>query len=198
MTEENIYQNALAHAIEEAANSQIAVREHLNRLAFMKSERVFNECIGKDFESEDLKGIVKAIAVGYETKDDVFKLTKYNSTDNAIQIKVVFAVDVQSLIDSKRKQLTQAERKDLKEIQYMRKDADNCRKNPWYGSYNPYRSCKVETFQRIQDDFENRKNALKVLEVATWYYNLSQVLADDFIRRGLAYGHQTICRTLDK
>lgn len=149
MTEENIYQNALAHAIEEAANSQIAVREHLNRLAFMKSERVFNECIGKEFESEDLKGIVKAIAVGYETKDDVFKLTKYNSTDNAIQIKVVFAVDVQSLIDSKRKQLTQAERKDLKEIQYMRKDADCCRKNPWYGSYSSYRSCKVETFQRI-------------------------------------------------
>ena len=198
MTEENIYQNALAHAIEEAANSQIAVREHLNRLAFMKSERVFNECIGKEFESEDLKGIVKAIAVGYETKDDVFKLTKYNSTDNAIQIKVVFAVDVQSLIDSKRKQLTLAERKDLKEIQHMRKDADDCRKNPWYGSYSPYRSNKVETFERIQRDFNNRKNALKVLDVATWSYNLSQVLADDFIRRGLAYDHQTICGILDK
>ena len=198
MTEENIYQNALAHAIEEAANSQIAVREHLNRLAFMKSERVFNDCIGKEFESEDLKGIVKAIAVGYETKDDVFKLARYNNTDNAIQIKVVFAVDVQSLIDSKRKQLTQAERKDLKEIRIMREDADCCRKNPWYGSYNSYRSCKVETFQRIQSDFENRKNALKVLEIATWSYNLSQVLADDFIRRGLTYDHQTICSTLDK
>ena len=198
MTEENIYQNALANAIEQAANSQIAVREHLNRLAFMKSERVFNECIGKEFESEDLKGIVKAIAVGYETKDDVFKLAKYNRTDNAIQIKVVFAVDVQSLIDSKRKQLTQAERKDLKEIQHMRKDADYCRKNPWYGSYSSYRNCKVETFERIQRDFNDRKNALKVLKVVTWSYNLSQVLADDFIRRGLTYDHQTICGILDK
>lgn len=198
MTEEKIYQNALANAIEQAANSQIAVREHLNRLAFMKSERVFNECIGKEFEFEDLKGIVKVIAVGYETKDDVFKLAKYNRTDNAIQIKVVFAVDVQSLIDSKRKQLTQAERKDLKEIQDMRKDADFCRKNPCYGSYSSCHNCNVLTFERIQRDFNDRKNALKVLEVVTWSYNLSKVLDDDFIRIGLTHDHKTICNTLDK
>lgn len=198
MTEENIYQNALANAIEQAANSQIAVHVHLNRLAFMKSERVFKECIGKEFQSEVLKGIVKAISVGYETKEDVFKLARYNSTDNAIKIKVVFAVDVQSLIDSKRKQLTQAERKDLKEIQQMRKDADYCRKNPWYRSFSPHCNCKVETFERIQYSFNDRKNALKVLEIATWSYSLSQVLADDFIRRGLTYDHQTVCDTIDK
>lgn len=197
MTEENIYQKALVNAIEQAANSQIAVREHLQRLAFMKSERVFNECIGKEFQSKNLKGTVKAIAVGYETKDDVFKLAKYNTTDDAIRIKVVFAVDVQSLIESKRKQLTLAERKDLKEIQSMRKDADYCRKNTWYGCYSSYRSCKVDMFQRIQSDFENRKNALKVLDIVIWSYSLSKVLADDFIRRGLSYNNQTLCEIID-
>ena len=123
MKEEGIYQKALATAIEQAANSQLAVKEHLRRLAFMKAERAWKECIGNEYESEEL-GTVKAVAVGFKTKNDIFKLERYNNTENAISVFVVFAVDVQSLIDNKRKQLTDAERKSLKEIKSIRKDAD--------------------------------------------------------------------------
>ena len=194
MKEEGIYQRALATAIEQAANSQLAVKEHLRRLAFMKAERAWKECIGNEYESEEL-GTVKAVAVGFRTKDDIFKLERYNNTENAISVFVVFAVDVQSLIDNKRKQLTDAERKSLKEIKSIRNDADYCKKNPWYSQYSEYRSCKIDTFQRINDDFRNRKNALKVLDIAQWTWSLSDVLEDSFIEKGMDYDHQTICKS---
>ena len=195
MKEEGIYQRALATAIEQAANSQLAVKEHLRRLAFMKAERAWKECIGNEYESEELGGTVKAVAVGFKTKDDIFKLERYNNTENAISVFVVFAVDVQSLIDNKHKQLTDAERKSLKEIKSIRKDADYCKKNPWYSQYSEYRSCKIDTFQRINDDFRNRKNALKVLDIAQWTWSLSDVLEDSFIEKGMDYDHQTICKS---
>ena len=86
--EEGIYQRALATAIEQAANSQLAVKEHLRRLAFMKAERAWKECIGNEYESKEL-GTVKAVAVGFKTKDDIFKLERYNNTENAISVFVV-------------------------------------------------------------------------------------------------------------
>lgn len=194
MKEEGIYQRALATAIEQAANSQLAVKEHLRRLAFMKAERAWKECIGNEYESEEL-GTVKAVAVGFKTKDDIFKLERYNNTENAISVFVVFAVDVQSLIDNKRKQLTNAERKSLKEINSIRREADYCKKNPLYSQFSESRSCKIDTFQRINDDFRNRKNALKVLDIAQWSWSLSEVLADSFIEKGMNYDRQMICKS---
>jgi hypothetical protein len=191
MKEEGIYQRALATAIEQAANSQLAVKEHLRRLAFMKAERTWKECIGNEYESEEL-GTVKAVAVGFITKDDIFKLERYNNTENAISVFVVFAVDVQSLIDNKRKQLTAAERKSLREIKKIRNDVDYCKKNPWYSQYSEQRCCKIDTFKRINDQFRIRKNALKVLEIAQWKWSLSEVLEDSFIEKGMDYDHQKI------
>ena len=195
MKEESIYQQALAHAIEQAANSQIAVSEHLRRLAFMKAERVFMECIGYEYDGGKI-GTAKVIAVGYKTNDSVFQLDKYNNTKKAVAITVVFAADVDALIESKLKQLTAAERKDLKEIKSMRKDADYCKKNPWYREFSKARCCEVEKFRRINDGFGNRKNALKVLELATWTYSLSEVLSEKFIDEGMNYNGQTICSTI--
>ena len=193
MTEEGIYQRALATAIEQAANSQLAVKEHLKRLAFMKAERAWKECIGNEYESEELGTVkVKAVAVGFRIKDDIFKLERYNNTEDAISVFIVFAVDVQSLIDNKRKQLTDAERMSLKEIKRIRKDADYCKKNPWYSQYSEQRCCKIDTFQRINEGFRNRKNALKVLEIAQWKWSLSEVLEDSFIEKGMDYDHQKI------
>lgn len=194
MKEEGIYQRALATAIEQAANSQLAVKEHLRRLAFMKAERAWKECIGNEYENKEL-GTVKAVAVGFRTKDNIFKLDRYNNTEDAISVFVVLAVDVQSLIDSKRKQLTDAERKSLKEINSIRKTADYCKKNPWYSQYSEYMSCKIDTFERIDDGFRNRKNALKVLDIAQWTWSLSDVLEDSFIEKGMDYDHQTICKS---
>jgi hypothetical protein len=194
MKEEGIYQRALATAIEQAANSQLAVKEHLRRLAFMKAERAWKECIGNEYESEEL-GTVKAVAVGFKTKDDIFKLERYNNTEDAIIVFIVFAVDVQSLIDNKRKQLTDAERKSLKEIKSIRNEADYCKNNPWYSQYSESRSCKIDTFQRINDDFRKRKNKLKVLDIAQWSWSLSDVLADSFIEKGMNYDRQMICKS---
>ena len=194
MKEEGIYQRALATAIEQAANSQLAVKEHLRRLAFMKAERAWKECIGNEYESEEL-GTVKAVAVGFRTKNDVFELGRYNSTENAITVFVAFAVDVQSLIDNKRKQLTDAERKDLRKIKRIRNDADYYKKNPWYSQYSEYKNCEIDVFNRINDDFRHRKNALKVLDIAHWTWSLSDVLEDSFIEKGMDYDHQTICKS---
>lgn len=197
MTEENIYQKALANAIEQAANSQIAVREHLRRLAFMKSERIYKACIGNEYQSREL-GTVKAVAVGYEIKENVFVLTRYNTTRDAIRIKIVFAADVQALLDSKRKQLTDAERKGLKEMQEIRRGADYIRNNSWYRPYPGDPEGKVTRFERIDSEFRNRKNALKVLEIATWEWDLSDVLEDDFTEQGLLYDGQSISSDEDK
>ena len=194
MKEEGIYQRALANAIEQAANSQLAVKEHLRRLAFMKAERAWKECIGNEYESDEL-GKVKAVAVGFETKNDVFELGRYNNTENAITVFVVLAVDVQSLIDNKRKQLTDAERKDLKKIKRIRNEADYCKEHPFYSQYSEYKNCVIHTFERINDDFRNRKNALKVLEIAQWTWSLSDVLEDNFIEKGMNYDHQPICKS---
>ena len=196
MTEVNIYQKALANAIEQAANSQIAVREHLRRLAFMKSECIYKACIGNEYKSKKL-GTVKAVAVGYEIKENVFELTRYNTTRNAIRIKIVFAADVQALLDSKRKQLTDTERKGLKEMQEIRRDADYSKKNLWYRSYTGDPEGKVTKFERMDADFRNRKNALKVLEIATWEWDLSAVMKDDFMERGLNYDGQSIVGSED-
>jgi hypothetical protein len=193
MKEEEIYQRALATAIEQAANSQLAVKEHLKRLAFMKAERAWKECIGNEYESEELGKVkVKAVAVGFRIKDDIFKLERYNNTEDAISVFIVFAVDVQSLIDNKRKQLTAVERKSLREIKKIRNDADYCKKNPWYSQYSEQRCCKIDTFKRINDQFLYRKNALKVLEIAQWKWSLSEVLEDSFIEKGMDYDHQKI------
>lgn len=195
MTEANIYQKALANAIEQAANSQIAVREHLRRLAFMMSERIYKACIGNEYQSEEL-GTVKAVAVDYEIKENVFELTRYNTTRDAIRIKIVFAADVQALLDSKRKQLTDTERKGLKEIKDIRRDADNIKKNNWCRIYREDGS--VKRFERMDSDFRNRKNALKVLEIATWVWDLSDVLEDDFTGKGLDYDGQSIVGSEDE
>lgn len=195
MTEANIYQKALANAIEQAANSQVAVREHLRRLAFMKSECIYKACIGNEYQSEEL-GTAKAVAVGYEIKENVFELTRYNTTRNAISIKIVFAADVQALLDSKRKQLTDAERKGLKEIKDIRRDADLSKMNSWYRVFREDDS--VKRFERMDSDFRNRKNALKVLEIATWEWDLSNVLEDDFVGRGLNYDGQSIVGSEDE
>ena len=88
MKEENIYQQALAHAIEQAANSQIAVSEHLRRLAFMKAERVFKESIGNEYESRDI-GTAKVIAVGCDTKKRVFELDQYNNTKDGVRPLII-------------------------------------------------------------------------------------------------------------
>jgi len=197
MTEANIYQKALTNAIEQAANSQIAVREHLRRLAFMKSERIYEACIGNEYQSRAL-GTVKAVAVGYEIKENVFELTRYNTTRNAIIIKIVFAADVQALLDSKRKQLTDAERKGLKEMQDIRRNADYSKKNLWYRPYTGDPEGKVTRFENMDSAFRNRKNALKVLEIVTWYWSLSAVMKDDFMERGLNYDGQSIVWSKDK
>ena len=195
MTEVNIYQKALANAIEQAANSQVAVREHLRRLAFMKSERIYKACIGNDYQSKTI-GTAKAVAVGYEIKENVFELTRYSTTRNAIRIKIVFAADVQALLDSKRKQLTDAERKGLKEIKDIRRDADLSKENRWYRVFREDDS--VKRFERMDSDFRNRKNALKVLEIATWEWDLSDVLEDDFVEKGLDYDGQSIIGSEDE
>jgi len=191
MIEANIYQKALANAIEQAANSQIAVREHLRRLAFMKSERIYKACIGNDYQSKTI-GTAKAVAVGYEIKENVFELTRYNTTRNAIVMKIVFAADVQALLDSKRKQLTDAERKELKEVQEIRRNADYSKKSLWYRPYSGDPEGKVTRFERIDSNFRNLKNALKVLEIATWYWDLSAVMKDSFMDQGLRYNGQSI------
>lgn len=196
MTEANIYQKALANAIEQAANSQVAVREHLRRLAFMKSECIYKACIGNEYQSRAL-GTVKAVAVGYEIKENVFELTRYNTTRNAISTKIVFAADVQALLDSKRKQLTDAERKGLKEMQDIRRNADFSKKNLWYRPYAGDPEGKVTRFENMNSDFRNRKNALKVLEIATWRWDLSDVLEDDFMGKGLDYNGQSIVGSED-
>lgn len=195
MKEENIYQQALAHAIEQAANSQTAVSEHLRRLAFMKAERVFKESIGNEYESRGI-GTAKVIAVGYDTKKRVFHLDQYNNTKDAVTITVVFAADVDALIESKRKQLTPAERKDLKAIKSMRKDANYAKTNPWFREYCESRCSEVEKFRHIDNSFRSRKNALKVLELATWTYSLTEVLHEHFIDRGMDYNGQIICSTI--
>ena len=197
MTEANIYQKALANAIEQAANSQIAVREHLRRLAFLKSERIYKACIGNEYQSKKL-GTIKAVAVGYEIKEDAFELPRYNTTRCAIRIKIVFAADVQALLDSKRKQLTDAERKGLKEIQEIRRNADYSKKNPWYRPYTGDLDGKVTMLERMDSDFRTRKNALKVLEIATWEWDLSAVMKDDFMERGLNYDGQSFVRREDE
>ena len=191
MTETGIYQKALAAAIEQAANSQLAVKEHLRRLAFMKAERVYKECIGNELENEK-RGTVKVIAVGYWTKKDVFELGEYNSTNKALQITVVLAADVQPLIDSKRKQLTKAERLELKKIQLFRKSADFYKNNPGISQYYEKYNDDVEHLRCANSEFRNRKNKLRVLDIATWTWSLTDILKDDFIEGGMIYNGDQI------
>ena len=188
MKEEGIYQKALADAIEQEVNANAAIKENLRRLAYIKARDLYMNCIGKDFESEEL-GTVKVVAVSYETGYNVTDLERV--FDKALEISVAFAVDVQSILDNKRKKLTDGERKDLKRILEFRQKAERCKKFNWLTYYDIDRKDNKE-LKNIDEKLRERKNSLNVLEIATWSWNLTEVLAEDFIDRSMNYDGQTL------
>jgi hypothetical protein len=196
MTELSIYQTALGNAIEQATNSQLAVKEYIRRLASMKAEIIYSACIGKEYENEEL-GTVKVIDVSFWTNERCYDFDYRTKDDPAIQIKMAFAIDVKSIIESKRRKLTEAERNDLKNIQKRREKADFCQKNRWCSKYNDYSDERINDYYRMKDSFYNRKNKLKVIDIAVWSYNLSEILSTFFLKTGLIYENQEMIRSFE-
>lgn len=195
MKEENIYQQALADAITQQINAEKAVKEHLERLAVMKAEKVYRACIGKQFRSEDLGYKVTVIAVGYHISEDIWKTNGWYriSGKDMVQIKIAFAVDVENVLGSK-KGVTETERKQLKKI---KSKVDNVisfreydKKFYRYSSYDPQ---DYDEIYEIKSSLEDLKNKLKVIDAAVWSYSISDVLSDNFLEKGMSYDGQTIC-----
>ena len=105
MKEENIYQKGLINSIENTINGVVSCKEYLERLASMKADKVFCDCIGRKFRSDDLKQVVIAVAVGYEIKSRIWESDRYDN--DAIVIKIGFVTDVDSILSSKSRLLKQ-------------------------------------------------------------------------------------------
>lgn len=196
MKEETIYQQALAKAIEQTANGQMAVTEYIKRLALMKAQHAFDGCIGKTYNSSRLKTEVMAVAVGYRIKDSVWKKNRYDDNqEDVVTVNIAFAADVTPLLESKRKQLTDAERKHLKEIQRKRKHAKEAIENDyrWYRHVDPAAYKEVSDAQ--QELYYRLKNKLNVIDIASWSWSLTDILRDDFLQKGMNYNYQTICES---
>ena len=197
MKEETIYQQALAKAIEQTANGQMAVTEYIKRLALMKAQQAYDGCIGSTYTSRRLKCEVMAVAVGYETKDCVWKNERYyNNKENVITVWIAFATDVTPLLESKRKQLTDAERKHLKTIQSKRKYALKAKESEyeWYHRLDPREYNEMNGIR--SDLYYKLKNKLNVIDIASWTWNLTDILRDDFLKKGMSYdNYQSICKS---
>ena len=195
MKEETIYQQALAKAIEQTANGQMAVTEYITRLALMKAQQAYDGCIGSTYTSSRLKCEVMAVAVGYEVKDRVWKKERYDDNQkNVITVMIAFAADVTPLLESKRKQLTDAERKHLNTIQSKRKHALKAKESEygWYRCVDPREYNEMNDIQ--QNLYYNLKNKLNVIDTAQWTWNLTDILRDDFLKKGMSYNnYQSIC-----
>lgn len=196
MKEETIYQQALAKAIEQTVNGQMAVTEYITRLARMKAQQAYDGCIGMTFTSKYLKCEAMAVAVDYKIKDRVWEKDRYDDNqDNVVTVYIAFAADVTPLLESKRKQLTEAERKYLKKIQAKRKRAVAAKESKHY----LYRRMNPDDYKEMEDArkelFYILKNNLKVIETASWTWSLTEIMRENFLQKGMNYYNQTICES---
>ena len=188
-----IYQQALVRAIEQTANGQLAVTEYLTRLAQMKALQVYDYCMGKTFRSEEMKCEVMPVAVSYRIRNSVWDRGRcYSKYDRQIiYIEIAFVADVGSILESKRRQLTDAERKYLKELKKHRCESKDAAKGSWWR-----RGADSEAYERVISigrKLEELKSKLKVVESAEWTWELSDITSDMFMKKGMSYDGQTIC-----
>lgn len=198
MNKQEMYQQALTKAIEQAINGKNAVAEYTSRLAEMKAEQILMGSLGKEFACKGLDCRGRLVAVGYEAKLAYWDRDSYSHIEEtAFIITLWFARDVTDMIEAKG--VTDAEKRELKSVQRRY----NCvRKggyfNHYYGKSIAAEENKVaEAMKNTWNNLISLKNEIKALTSATFYYSLENVLADDFMKIVLSYDGQSIlCRPL--
>jgi hypothetical protein len=199
MNKQEMYQQALTRAIEQAINGKNAVAEYTSRLAEMKAEQILKGSLGKDFACKELDCRGRLVAVGYEAKREYWNRDDYAfREETALIITLWFARDVTDMIEAKG--VTDAEKRELKSVQrrynYVKKggcfDHYYCS-----GSIADSENKVAEAMKKTWSNLNSLKNEIKALTSATYYYSLEKVLADDFMKIGLSYDGQSIlCRPL--
>ena len=198
MNKQEMYQQALAKAIEQAINGKNAVAEYTSRLAEMKAEQILMGSLGKEFACKGLDCRGRLVAVGYEAKSEYWDRDSYSCREEtALTITLWFARDVTDMIEAKG--VTDAEKRELKSIQrrYNHVKKGGCFDHYYSKSIAVSENEVAEAMENIRNNLNSLKNGIKALTSATYYYSLEKVLADDFMKIGLSYDGQSIlCRPL--
>lgn len=199
MNKQEMYQQALTKAIEQAINGKNAVAEYTSRLAEMKAEQILIGSLGKEFACKELDCRARLVAVGYEAKREYWDRNSYACREEtALTITLLFARDVTDMIEAKG--VTDAEKRELKSVQ---RRYNHVKKGGCFDHYYCSSSIAVsenevaEAMKNTLNNLSSLKNGIKALTSATYYYSLEKVLADDFMKIGLSYDGQSIlCRPL--
>jgi hypothetical protein len=198
MNKQEMYQQALTKAIEQAINSKNAVAEYTSRLAEMKAEQILIGSLGKEFACKELDCRARLVAVGYEAKREYWDRDSYACREEtALTITLLFARDVTDMIEAKG--VTDAEKRELKSVQrrYNRVKKGGCFDHYYSKSIAVGENEVAEAMKNTWTNLNSLKNEIKALTSATYYYSLENVLADDFMKIGLSYNGQSIlCRQL--
>ena len=192
MKESEIYQQHLAESVAQVINWQGGVTEYLTRLAEMKAKRIWQSNVGKVFKSEELKEDVMVVAVGFKIHDDIWK-SNSSWKEYAIIVKIAFVKDVNPILQNKRKKITDKERKYLKRLQEMREMVIDQTYTKYHNYSRYYSTSKLyDEVKGIQDDIEYLKNNIKAVDTAEWSWSLEDILAQDFLTKGINYDNQTL------
>jgi len=198
MNKQEMYQQALTRAIEQAINGKNAVAEYTSRLAEMKAEQILMGSLGKEFECKELDCRARLVAVGYDVKREYWDRDSYACREEtALTITLLFARDVTDMIEAKG--VTDAEKRELKSVQrrYNRVKKGGCFDHYYSKSIAVSENEVAEAMKNTWTNLNSLKNGIKALTSATYYYSLEKVLADDFMKIGLSYNGQSIlCRQL--
>lgn len=192
MNKQEMYQQALAKAVEQAVNGKNAVREYVTRLAQMKVEQILRKRLGKEFECKELEGCACLVAVGYNVKDDFWDSDSYAYNSYVIALEVWFAKDVTELLGQKG--VTDAEKEVLKVILRRYKEAGRSTYfNYYHGKDVPIGEQKhADNMREALNKLQQLKNNLQVATVGYYYFDFDKVMRDDFMQRGLSYNGQSI------
>jgi len=192
MNKQEMYQQALAKAVEQAVNGKNAVREYVTRLAQMKVEQILRKRLGKEFECKELEGCARLVAVGYDVKDDFWDSDSYAYNSDVIALEVWFAKDVTELLGQKG--VTDAEKEVLKVILRRYKEAGRSTYFNYYHDKNvPIGEQKhADNMREALNKLQQLKNNLQVATVGYYYYDFDNVMRDDFMQRSLSYNGQSI------
>ena len=198
MNKQEMYQQALTKAIEQAINGKNAVKEYTSRLAEMKAEQILMGSLRKDFACKGLNCRGRLVAVGYEAKHEYWDRDSYDCREEtALIITLWFARDVTDIIDAKG--VTDAEKRELKFVQrrYNHVKKGGCFDHYYRKSIAVSENEVAEAMRETWKNLNSLKNEIKAVTLATYYYSLEKILADDFMKIGLSYDGQSIlCRPL--
>lgn len=198
MNKQEMYQQALTKAIEQAINGKNAVAEYTSRLAEMKAEQTLKGSLGKEFACKGLDCRGRLVAVGYEANREYWDRDSYACREEtALTITLWFARDVTDMIEAKG--VTDAEKRELKSVQrrYNHVKKGGCFDHYYGESIAVSENEVAEAMKNTWNNLNSLKNGIKALTSATYNYSLENVLADDFMKIGLSYDGQSIlCRPL--